>query len=108
MFLRERATQAEYCDQPDLPPEEVASSHHQLSRFNRLLLVADPFQRLLVRWLGRDKVRRLSLLDLGAGNGSVGRDIQTWAARRGWDWRVTNLDVCISALALGEGPRRVA
>lgn len=108
MFLRERATQAEYCDQPDLPPEEVASSYRQLARFNRLMLVADPFQRLLVRWLGRKKVQRLSLLDLGAGDGSVGRGIEKWAARHGWQWRVTHVDLSVPALALGEGCRRVA
>jgi len=108
MFLRERATQAEYCDQPDLPPEEVASSYRQLARFNRLMFVADPFQRLLVRWLGRKKIQRLSLLDLGAGDGSVGRGIEAWAARHGWDWRVTSLDVSVSALALGKSGRRIA
>ncbi len=108
MFLRERATQAEYCDQPDLPLEEVASSYRQLTRFNRLMLVADPFQRLMVRWLGRKNVQRLSLLDLGAGDGSVGRSIEKWAARHGWEWRVTNVDASIPALMLGDGGRRIA
>jgi hypothetical protein len=108
MFLRERATQAEYCDRPDLPQQEVASSYRQLARFNRLLLVGDPFQRLLVRWLGREKVQQLSLLDLGAGDGSVGRGIESWAGRHGWNWRVTSLDASFQALTLGNGERRIA
>lgn len=108
MFLRERATQAEYCDQPDLPLDEVASSYRQLARFNRLMQVGDPFQRLLVRWLGRKNVQQLSLLDLGAGDGSLGRGIESWAKRHGWNWRVTSLDASLQALTLGDGERRVA
>ena len=93
MFLSQRATQAEYCDRLDLPLNEVADNYRQLARFNRLLLVTDPFQRLLVRWLGRGHVKKLSMLDLGAGDGSIGRSIEAWALRHGWDWRVTNLDL---------------
>ena len=108
MFLRERARQAEYCDQPDLPDADVAVNYHHLGRFNRLMLVADPFQRLLVRWLGQDNVATLTFLDLGAGDASLARQLEHWAAGRGWNWRVTSLDVSPRALRLGMGPRRVA
>src|SRR5688572_7320653 len=108
MFLSQRATQAEYCDRPDLPLEEVADNYRQLARFNRMMLVADPFQRLLVRWLGRMNVTKLTLLDLGAGDGSLGEAIEAWAKRYGWDWRVTNLDISLAALQLGAGRRSVA
>ncbi len=108
MFLRQRATQAEYCDQPDLPPAEVADHYRHLARFNRLMLVADPFQRLLVRWLGREQVQQLSLLDLGAGDGWVGRRIEVWARRHGWDWRVTHLDHNFGALQLSDQRGKVA
>ena len=108
MFLSQRATQAEYCDRPDLPSSEVADNYRQLSRFNRVMLVSDPFQRLLVRWLGRGNVKTLSLLDLGAGDGSIGRSIEAWARRHGWDWRVTNLDMNVRALRLNPGGRNVA
>src|SRR6185369_14703961 len=84
MFLSQRATQAEYCDRTDLPSSEVADNYRQLARFNRLLQVTDPFQRLLVRWLGRGQVKKLSMLDLGAGDGSIGRSIESWARHRGW------------------------
>ncbi len=46
MFLSQRTTQAEYCDRLDLPLSEVANNYRRLARFNRLLLVSDPFQRL--------------------------------------------------------------
>jgi 2-polyprenyl-3-methyl-5-hydroxy-6-metoxy-1,4-benzoquinol methylase len=108
MFLSQRATQAEYCDRPDLPLSEVADNYRQLARFNRLLMMTDPFQRLLVRWLGRGQVKKLSMLDLGAGDGSIGRSIVAWARRRGWEWRVTNLDLNVSALRLNPGGRNVA
>jgi SAM-dependent methyltransferase len=108
MFLSQRATQAEYCDRLDLPLNEVADNYRQLARFNRLLLVTDPFQRLLVRWLGRGHVKKLSMLDLGAGDGSIGRSIEAWARRRGWDWQVTNLDLNFGALRLNPGGRNVA
>ena len=72
------------------------------------MLVSDPFQRHLVRWLGRDRVRTLSLLDLGAGDGDVGRTLETWARRQGWDWRVTDLDLRPEALELGGHSRAVA
>jgi len=107
MFLSRRATQAEYCDRTDLPSGEVADNYRQLARFNRFMLVSDPFQRLLVRWLGRGGVKTLSLLDLGAGDGSTGRSMEAWARSHGWDWRVTNLDLNIQALRLNPGRRNV-
>jgi len=108
MFLSQRALQAEYCDQPDLPLAEVAANYRQLARFNRLVLVADPFTRLLVRWLGRKRVARLTLLDLGAGDCSLADHLENWGRRHGWEWRVTSLDLNWRALGLRSRPRRVA
>ena len=64
MFLSQRATQAEYCDQPELLLSEVASHYGQLARINRWLLAAEPFQRVLARWLGRANVGDLSIAAL--------------------------------------------
>src|SRR5262245_22588200 len=100
MFLSQRALQAEYCDQPDLPLAELAATYRQLARFNRLVLVADPFTRLLVRWLGRKRIAQLTLLDLGAGDCSLADHIEDWARRHGWEWRVTSLDLNWRALGL--------
>jgi len=103
MFLSRRATQAEYSDAPGRSPAQVARDYRQLARVNRLCFVTDPFQRVLVRWLGRDRCRNLSILDLGAGDGSIGRTMTRWAAQQGWNWRVTNLDVNPMALRLNPG-----
>jgi SAM-dependent methyltransferase len=107
MFLSRRATQAEYSDAPGRSAGQIAVDYRQLARVNRLFLVTDPFQRLLVRWLGRDRCRSLSILDLGAGDGSVGRAITRWAAQQGWEWRVTNLDANPLALQLNPGGHNV-
>jgi ubiquinone/menaquinone biosynthesis C-methylase UbiE len=104
MFLAQRLAQAEYFDDPRRSFAEVAEGYRQLGRINRLFLFADPFQRLLSGWLGPEKCRQLSVLDLGAGDGSLGRELTQWAARRNWRWRVTNLD--LSPLALRLNPDR--
>lgn len=108
MLLSERAQQLEYCDRPDLPLPELAANYRQLAQFNRLVQVADPFTRLLVRWLGRKRVGQLTLLDLGAGDGSLAEQLEGWAQARGWQWQVTSLDMNWRALGLRSRPRRVA
>lgn len=108
MFLRERSTQAEYCDRPDLTPAEVRSVYHQLDRIHQLLHSAESFQTPLARWLGESRVQNASLLDLGAGDGAMGRHLEAWAQTKGWNWRVTSIDSSLVALSLGTGERRVA
>lgn len=108
MFLRERSTQAEYCDRLDLPLEEVRAVYRQLDRINRLLGTADSIQAPLIQILGQSRCPRLTLLDLGAGDGALGRQIEALALARGWDWRVTSVDFSMASLALGDGERRVA
>jgi 2-polyprenyl-3-methyl-5-hydroxy-6-metoxy-1,4-benzoquinol methylase len=100
MFLARRSAQAEYFDDPERSFAEVAEGFRQLRRVNRLFRFADPFQRLLSRWLGAEDCRKLSVLDLGAGDGSLGHELTTWAARRGWIWRVTSLDLSPRGLRL--------
>ncbi len=107
MFLRRRATQAEYLDAPGRSAAEIAADYRQLARVNRVFALTDPFQRVLVRWLGHDCCRSLSILDLGAGDGSLGRALTQWAAQRDWDWRVTNLDQNPLALQLNPDGRNV-
>ena len=98
MFLSERAKQAEYFDSPERSFAETAESYKELARINRLFFFAEPFQRYLPRMLGPEKCRSLTLLDLGAGDGSLGNVLEKWAAKRGWSWRVTNLDLSPHAL----------
>ena len=108
MFLSARSTQAEYLDTPALSSAEVERSFRELQRINRLFLHADPFRRLIVPWLGAERSKALSILDLGAGDGSLGRTLELWAARQGCIWTVTCLDLNPKALRLNAGGRNVS
>lgn len=107
MFLSRRATQAEYFDLPDLSESEVADSYAALAGINRIFVFAEPFQRALPRLLGNERCRALSVLDLGAGDGSLGAVLAKWAGKRGWTWRFTNVDLRLSALDLGRNGHNV-
>ncbi|HUR44584.1 MAG TPA: methyltransferase domain-containing protein [Candidatus Saccharimonadales bacterium] len=107
MFLSRRSTQAEYSDAPGLPFEVVAQNYADLAKINRLFAFAEPFQRCMVNWLGKDNVKTLRLLDLGAGDGSLGRTLESWASKKGWQWSVTSLDLNSEALRLNPGRRNV-
>lgn len=97
MFLRRRNTQAEYFD-ATRPAEETAQFYAQLARLNRLFLFARPFQRTLPALVGESSCASLSLLDLGAGDGLLGKVLRQWAAKRRWTWDTTNLDLKVEAL----------
>ena len=92
--------QAESCDSPGRSLAEIAQFYESLNSVNRFFVFADPFQRLLPKLLGQPACRSLSILDLGAGDGSLGRVLAPWAAQRGWNWRFTNLDIHFLALSL--------
>jgi 2-polyprenyl-3-methyl-5-hydroxy-6-metoxy-1,4-benzoquinol methylase len=108
MFFKHRALQAEYFDAFDRPAEEVAEGYAMLARINRFFAFASPFQKFLPQILGQENCRSLSLLDLGAGDGSLGDELSRWAAGRGWDWRFTNLDMNIKAMRLNPAARCIA
>ena len=84
----------------DRPASEMAEAYALLAYVNRICQLARPFQRFLPKMLGEERCRSLTLLDLGAGDGWLGNELQRWAAARGWDWRVTNLDLNARALSL--------
>ncbi len=107
MFFARRNTQAEYFD-AERPAAELAELFRALQRINRLFVFAEPFKRWLPRLLGEAGCRSVSILDLGAGDGSLGKVLCEWAAKRGWQWRVTNLDLSPLALRLNPGGRNVA
>src|SRR5258708_6426347 len=103
MFLPRRNTQEEYFDS-ERPTEEVAEFFNSLGRVNRFFDFAEPFRNLLPKLIRQSECRHLSILDLGAGDGALGKTVQSWAARRGWDWHVVNLDTSLAALSLnGDG-----
>jgi SAM-dependent methyltransferase len=107
MFLRERSTQAESLDSLERPVADITSSYRQLARLNRLFFFSHPFVITLPRLLGTEACRSLTLLDVGAGDGLLGRRLEAWALRRGWRWEVTNLDANPHALALNPGGRNL-
>jgi len=107
MFLARRTTQAEYFD-AERPSAELAELFRALQRINRLFVFAEPFKRCLPRLLGEAGRGKASILDLGAGDGSLGRVLCDWADKRGWQWRVTNFDLSPPALRLNPAGRNVA
>lgn len=106
-MLRERATEPEHFDDPARTPSEIAHAYRQLARVNRLCRLDDPYTRVMSRWLGAENCRRLSILDLGAGDAWLGGEMEKFAARLGWEWRVTNLDLNSVSLQLNPGLRNV-
>src|SRR5271167_3162605 len=107
MFLSRRSAQEEYFDK-ERPAAELTDFFRALDRCNRLFSAAAPFQVLLPALLQESDCRSLSILDLGAGDGSLGKTLKEWAARRRWNWQVTNLDVNLEALRLNPSGWNVA
>jgi ubiquinone/menaquinone biosynthesis C-methylase UbiE len=107
VLLKQRSQQAEHFDSPDRSLELVREDYRQLARVNRLFRFADPFQRIIPDVLGESACQQLSLLDMGAGDGSLGETLEQWAQQRLWDWQVTHLDLNPRALTLSESSRRV-
>jgi ubiquinone/menaquinone biosynthesis C-methylase UbiE len=107
MFLGRRSTQAEYFDLPGRAESETIRAFQDLDRINRLFQFARPFREVLPGWLGNDRCGRFNILDIGAGTGLLGRTLSAWAAKRGWDWRFTNLDANPLGLRLGKVERSV-
>lgn len=108
MFFRRRATQAEYFDALDRPHSEQVEAYASLARVNRMFFFAEPFQRLLPKFLGQGNCASLSILDLGAGDGLLAKTLTDWAKRKhGWNWQFTNLDFNPAALALNPGGRNI-
>ena len=108
MFFKHRALQAEYFDTLDQPAAEVADGYAMLGRVNRFFYFASPFKTFLPKALGEERCRSLSLLDLGAGDGSLGDELSRWATARGWNWRITNLDLNQQAMRLNPAAQWVA
>lgn len=103
MLMGRRATQAEYFDDPGRTLEEVRAAHEWLARVNRITRFEWPFRTAVTRTLAPDDCRALTFLELGAGDGSLGRTLAGWAARRGWTWEFTSLDLSPHLPALNPG-----
>jgi hypothetical protein len=108
VFLSRRSVQAEYFDAPERTEDEVRTYYDWLNRINTLMRFERPFRIWIPRLLGESACRSLKILDVGAGDGALGRTLSTWAARRGWDWRFTDLDLSPYAAAMNPNPLATA
>lgn len=75
-----------------------------LGRVNRLTRFDRPFRTCITSALDTGTCRKLTLLDVGAGDGSLGDTLEGWATARGWSWTVTSLDANPHCLVLGRRP----
>lgn len=101
MFLAERSSELEHFDRP-APEDELIRFQRDIGRMNWLFRFGRPFQVHLPHQLGRERCRNLSILDVGAGDGSLGKYLSGWAAGRGWQWQITSLDVAQRGASNGE------
>jgi SAM-dependent methyltransferase len=108
VFLSERSAQAEYFDAPERTADEVRMHYDWLNRINRTIRFERPFRLWIPRLLADPECRSLDILDVGAGDGALGRTLSEWAKTRGWDWRFTDLDFSAHAIALNPGSRATA
>ncbi len=107
MFLRRRATQVEYFDRLGITDAELREEYLGLNRLNRLVRFERPFRVWIPEVFGAEACRRMEILDLGSGDGLLGRELSAWAADRGWRWNFTNLDLCPVAAAMDPDPGHV-
>lgn len=100
MFLSRRACQTEYFDAPERSDAEIEQSLIWLGRVNRITRFERPFRLWIPRLLSSKACSHLRILDLGAGDGSLGRCLKDWAGEQGWDWQFTQLDLRTTLLRL--------
>lgn len=97
--------QAEYFDGPERTASELREHYVWLNRVNRVTRFDWPFRRWIPRFLGEAGCVGLDVLDVGAGDGELGRTLTGWARGRGWDWRFTDLDLSAHACRMNPNPR---
>lgn len=88
-------------DDPDASREALVVSLRHLERLNRWgggeSALLDHLRVWSRRW---SKGRAITLLDVGTGGADLPVAARAWAASRGWDLRVTGIDVHETTLAL--------
>ena len=97
----------EYFDVPERAANELSSHYEWLNRINRITRFERPFRTWIPRLLPGTACRSLEILDVGAGDGALGRTLAVWAKARGWDWRFTDLDASPQAQVRNQNPRTV-
>src|ERR1700679_374482 len=92
--LSRRSAEAEWLDDADASPEQLALVLRDLARFNGAMLGHWP----VIAWLRRatknaPKEKPLTLVDVGCGYGDLLRTIRRWARKRGLTIRLIGLDL---------------
>jgi len=88
-------------DDPDASPEALAVTLRHLRLLNRWVGGGAALLNHLRAWSGRwPRDRPVTLLDVGTGGADVPLAARAWAAARGFDLRVTGIDVHETTLAL--------
>lgn len=92
--LTTRQRTHEWMDDPNADPEQLRQSLRFIRRMNALLgysrLTLSYLERFSRRWKRGQTIR---ILDYATGSADMPRAILAWADRRGWDVRVTGIDL---------------
>ena len=107
MFFSQRSHEVEYFDRAECSKAETSIYYEWLERLNVRVGTDSTYLRHLPKIIGETECRRLSILDLGAGNGSLGIHLCRRAVRRGWSWDATNLDTNVAALSMNRSGQNV-
>jgi 2-polyprenyl-3-methyl-5-hydroxy-6-metoxy-1,4-benzoquinol methylase len=92
--MRQRAQEPELMDDFSKGGAELREALQHLRRLNRIFGAAAPTLYGVRRlWIGADKPRQLSILDIGSGSGDVNGRLLRWAAANRIDLRITLIDI---------------
>ena len=87
-----RSAEKEMMDLPGNPKDLLVEDLHNLRRINRYLGGYRGVMKGLKRLVGKDKMSRFSLLDVGTGSADIPRIIVQWARDQGIEARVIALE----------------
>lgn len=87
-----RSNAREMMDLPDNPPEVLQEDLRNLRVLNRYLGGYTGVKRGLGYFLGADKSRRFSLLDVGTGSGDIPEAVVNWARNAGTTPKIVALE----------------
>src|SRR5262245_25584663 len=96
-----RLVTPEFMDDPNAEREELALALRYLRRLNARMGGVSALIGRLQAWSARwPRDRPITLLDIGTGSADIPLAARAWAARRGFDLRVTGLDLHATTVAL--------
>src|SRR5579872_4938956 len=103
MLVNERSITAEIMDGPDVDPAAHAEALAGLRRINAASKAAARMARPIIQLARREKLNRLSMLDIACGGGDVPVGVVLAACEAGIEIDLTLLDRSDTALKLAAG-----